>query len=96
MSEPTIEIEVSVLNHHIPGWGESNMDLVANARTDIDDAMAILQQLRTPCRHDALRSAEDRLLGMAVAKLKDANNRVDICHNELDCEREDAERAAEG
>ncbi len=94
MSEQTVEIAESILTAEIVGWGESNMELVGNARSDICDAMAILQELRTPCEHDVLRNHSDRLLGIALAKLKDAKNRVDICYNELDCEREDAESAA--
>ncbi len=94
MSEQTVEIAESILTAEIVGWGESNMELVGNARSDIQDAMAILRELRSPHEIDTLRSHSDRLLGIALAKLKDAENRVDVCYNELDGEREDAELAS--
>jgi len=87
MSEKMIEVEESIVNEAIAGWGESKMELVEGARSDISDAMAILRALRTPCDIDALRSHDDRMLAMALAKLTDAKTRVDICDNELDCER---------
>ena len=83
MSEPTAEIEHSVLRAMgIPGWGESNMELLEMAREDLADAQALLVKL-----HNKLDNDESRLARMVSERVARAKERVEICHNELDVER---------
>ena len=86
LNERTIEIPVSMLVAEIAGWGESNMDLLENAEKDLDAVESLLTFINTPLK-DRNRESLVRLAG---EKLANARSRVQICHNELDCEREDA------
>ena len=90
MTERTVEVEESLLREYMPGWGESNMELLDKARRDLADGEALLQALNNELepmfRTDCLRLAT-----MALDKLNTAHERIDICHNELDVEREQAE-----
>ena len=91
MSEPTIEVPLSMLQHYsVPGFGESNMDLLETAKRDLVNAGVLLVKLRAcDLDHD-----EACLEGMASTLITRSIERIGMCHNELDCEREDAESAA--
>lgn len=87
-TEPTVEIEISLLSD-LPGWGETKMELLDKARRDIEKASILLVQIRDELSYDA-----GCLESMAATLLKRAKERVDMCHNDLDIEREDAELAS--
>lgn len=88
----TIEIEIGVLRElDAPGWGETKMELLTKAREDICTALAVLKSIPEPeDTHgvgDRRLSPEDRIRRVVIERLDRAKTRVDICHNELDCER---------
>lgn len=96
MSEPTVEIEISTLRAEgLPGWGETKMELLKKAESHISDALALLDTFPEPVDTHGIGDhrlrPEDRLRRMIRERLNRAKTRVDMCHNDLDCEREDAE-----
>ena len=84
MSEPTVEVEIEILRDAgLPGWGETKMELLEKARQDVVDASVLLVKMRGKLDHD-----ESCLESMASTLIERAKERIDMCHNELDCERE--------
>ena len=82
-----VQICDSVAREYITGWGESNMELLEKARTDIADAQVLLKSLRQEVESMA-EIQYPRLTEMALDKLRTAYARIDMLHNELDVERE--------
>ena len=89
--EPTVEIAESVLCAEIVTWGESNMELLENASKDL---LAVEELILTVKREGLAIHGKHILLDIAHEKLHNAQRRVECCHNELDCEREDNEGAS--
>ena len=59
------------------------MVMSMKARQDLVDASVLLVKLRPGLDHD-----ENRLEDMASDLVSRAIERVELCHNELDCKRE--------
>ncbi len=82
--EEKIELSLSVLRAlNAPGFGESNMELLEKAGQDLVDAAVLLVKLKQEVAHD-----ERRVATLAEDLIARAKTRVDICLNDLDCERE--------
>ena len=84
MSEKTVEIEEYIIEQYVPTYGESKMDLLSNAESNLLDASDLITAVMAMVD----RGPEDTLLEMAKNSLKDAKSRINACHNELDGERE--------
>ena len=82
-----VNICESVVREYIPGWGESKIELLDKASLDIADVEALLQTLNKELE-PMFRTDCPRLVEMALDKLRTAHERIDMCHNELDVERE--------
>ena len=88
MTEPTIEVTLSMLRaYSLPGWGETNMELLDEARKDLVKVSVLLAKMRNGLNQD-----ESCLESIASTLISRAKERIDICHNELDCEREHTRR----
>ena len=91
--EECVEIEISLLQRAgLPGWDETKMELLDKANSDISDALSILGTFKEEpdthgVGHHRLTESQ-RLRRLVVERLTRARERVAICHNELDCERE--------
>ena len=84
MTERTAEVAESLLREYCVGWGESKMDLLENAGEDLASVSVLLTAVCNSIdQHD-----KESLANVAFEKLTNAIQRVEMCHNELDVERE--------
>lgn len=79
-----------MLKAELVTWGESKMELLENAIEDACNAGELISAAKMTTDD----SSVIRLLDMASRQLKNARSRIEVCHNELDCEREAMEPVA--
>ncbi len=88
--ESTVEVAESLLCEYVPGWGESNMELLEKAEASLCDLAGMLDAIAFLSSTGGSTSS---YIKIARAALSDAKERIQLCHNELDVDRENAEIA---